>query len=278
MKTSSHFWIQCSNELPRSSWWAKFLEAHSSLKTLTEEKWTGAELKWPAILDSARSFTLFARQKIILIQEADKCLKSVKDPKELFKELESCAHIVVLLSEKDAPKTWPYSSWKAPMDNEQTHDKALFRWVDQIDRADLRASLRELDWALESGQHPLVCLQILTRHYRMGRLITYAHKKGLRELEMTQTLKLPKFVVEKWLKNTGFSQRQWNEIFYRLSEADLHLKSGFDQRDLLRKLSHDLCQIKRTRVKSRPSAFGANSFMTPSLFGSKLWPVAPSFS
>jgi DNA polymerase III delta subunit len=275
MKRKQHFWIRCSLDQTRSTWWPQWQKAFPRLKDLTEEKWSGQDLKWPALLDSARSFTLFARQKIILVQDGDKALKALKNPLELFQDFESCPHSIVILSESKAPKDWPFEVWEAPsIEIEESYDKALFQWVDQIDRTELRSALRDLDRALESGQHPLVCLQMLTRHFRMGRLVTYAQKKGLSDNEITRVLKLPRFVVEKWRKKSPISLRQWNEIFYRLSEADLHLKSGFDHRDILRKLSHDLCQIRKVKIKTREE----RAITTPSLFGSKLWPVAPSFS
>ncbi|TVQ81060.1 MAG: hypothetical protein EA369_00705 [Bradymonadales bacterium] len=274
MKPRKHVWIQVNEEVPRSFWWAEFLKGHSWAERLIEEKWAGESLRWAQVVDSSRSFTLFARQKLLLISQADKALKTVKKIEELFQEFQDCPHVILLLSESAPPKAWPFEQWVAPEPQEDgRHEKAIFRWMDQIDRSDLRSCLRELELSLDAGQHPLALLQMLTRHYRMGRLVTYAVKKGLSEAEITRSLKLPGFVIQKWRKAPRYSQTQWTHIFHKLSEADLFLKSGYDEKDVLRKLSHDLCQIRLKKMKllsARPARPGF-------LFGSPLLQVSPSF-
>jgi len=242
---------------------------------MSVEKFSGSELSWAQVFDSLRSFNLFCKQKVIVINDADKAIKKEKDSAKLFKNLNQGAHYVVLQSEQAKPKKWTYEFWNAPStQNLPTDDKAVFRWVDAIHSENLKRAIRELETALDQGTHPLVLLQLLTRHYRTGRLIHHAVEKRLSNAEILTCLKVPPFVVQKWKKSKRFSKKQWQLLFERLYKCDLELKSGGNDYWSLRKLSVDLIQ---SNLKLQ-SITKNNFVMTPaSLFEQSLWKVSPSF-
>lgn len=247
-------WVQVSEQNPFTQWWPNLCRHLSWPEKLVVEKWHGQDLSWPRLIDSFRSFTLFSREKVILLQMADKAIKREKNLKNLFDQLSKGPHHLVFQSEASAPKNWPFEVWQAPdADLVETDDKAIFRWIDAIQSQNLKMALVELDRGLQNRQHPLVFLQLIARHYRLGRLTHHALSKGLSEAEIIRTLKIPAFVFQKWARSRKISSRQWQSLFDRLHWADWQLKSGYEGTWILRKLSFDLIEIQQRNLhKSRP--------------------------
>lgn len=281
MKRNFCIWAQVDETVPWKIWWQEICETFTWPAQLDIEKWE-ASASLPQILDSVNSFSLFGKTKVIVVMNADKSLKKdldakSKELKEVFKKLNRGPHYVILHSEKEAPKAWPSTPWTSQKnEEEQIDDKAAFRWVDAIHQENLSKAIKELELALASSQHPLMLLQLLTRHYRMGRLIQYAQEAHLSEQEMTRYLKAPAFVIRKWTRKRAPSNAHWSRVFDRLWDSDFELKSGYDGAWALRKLTLDLIQLNQP--KRSPRHVRAVPAMRPFSNAPLLWPNAPSFA
>lgn len=275
MSQPSLYWVEAAAEVAWSQWWPKFCEDHKLAKEIEVQKFDGNEVAWPQVIDSLRSFSLFSKQKLILVRDAEKALKKCKEPKALFDQLNAGPYPVVLQASSKPPKKWAFLSWRAEIQGAQPSDeKAVFRWIDAIHADNLQKALVELQKSLDQGLHPLVFLQLLTRHYRLGRLIHHAQHKRLSDQEISSYLNVPPFVVQKWKRKAKKSNRFWKNLFESLHRCDLQLKSGMDEVWCLRKLTYDLIYRNQRRSKAQ-----IRFTMTPSsLFEQKLWQVATSFS
>lgn len=245
--TAKRIWIKVHKNQARSQWWPAICKDLKWKDHLEIETWAGSEISWPRVIDSLRSFTLFSKQKVLLVQETDRFSKADKTTTKLWEDLKEGPHHLLIQSENSPPKNWPFEFWESPFNEEESprDDKAIFRWIDAIQAKNLKQALCELDLALEGGQHPLVFLQLLARHYRLGRLIQHAHQKGWRESEILKIVKVPSFVLQKWLRGPKISGREWQRIFDRCHWADFQLKSGMDAESTLKRLSFELSAQNR---------------------------------
>lgn len=248
--------MQVDPIIPWSEWWPSFCSESQLEPKLSIERRSGAESNWAEIIDSLRSLNLFGGKKVVVISEAEKSLfKSKKEDKKLISQLQSCPHPVVFQSAKAAPKTWEAQTWKyqSPTTNVATDDKALFRWIDSISAQNIEQAVAELQASFQAGQHPLALLQLLGRHFRIGRLVQYAVKLGLSEQELGQRLNVPSFVIRRWKNMKAFSNAYWFQVFDKILATDLQLKSGEDELRCLRRLSFDLIQLNKRAVPKKSS-------------------------
>lgn len=248
MKSSRVYWCEVPEATPFSMWWSEFTTKETALKDLEIERWDASTAKWSQILDSLRSFTLFSKGKVVLLQHSEKLLKGLKPKQQeaLWADLHSISQTLILQSSETQPKAWPYKFWKSEYTEEVIDDKAIFKWLDSIQTGQFQRSLDELEVCIQSGNHPLVCLQMLTRNLRMGRLIQYATQKGMSETEVQDRLKIHRFIIQKWRRAKRLSETQWKLVFERLLRVDLQLKSGADSMWSLRQLSFDIIRIQNT--------------------------------
>lgn len=269
-------WAQIDSSTPLQAWWKNLCKEYSWPENLSVEKWQGQDLNWANLIDSLHTYHLFGQQKVLIITEADRALKKQKDLQKTIESLQKAPHRVILASEKMPPKEISLPLWKDLKIQEEEsvyQDKAAFRWIDAVHNENLHLAMTELETAIEKVDHPLVLLQLLTRHYRLGRLIQHAQEKRLADQETCDRLKIHAVMLKKWKKKQRLSRKKWAAVFERLHQTDWELKSGMDAHWGIRKLTFDLIQLAQA-----PVAIKQKKPQTPSLFSSKLWKVATSFA
>jgi DNA polymerase III delta subunit len=264
-------WAEISAETPWQEWQPKLFETFGWPLNVTIEKWDGSEVHWPKVLDSCNSFTLFKEAKVIVILEAHKPLQNVENFEALLTRFKKGPHKVILQSEEEKPKGFDIPSWKCESSERRTNEKASFNWIDLIHSNQLTTAISLLDEAIQI-QHPIALVQLITRDFRLGRLIHYGHQARIRESELSATLKVPAFVIQKWLRRPNLSRSQWSQIFDRLLQADLELKSGADGVWVLRKLTFDLIQLSHSPVRN------IKRIKRPLQPEPLLWTTLPSFA
>ncbi len=276
MKTPYCVWAVVTAEIPFTHWWSQLCENMKWPRELILERWSGHEIHWSHVMDSVNTFSLFKTQKGLVILEADRAFKDQKNsplPQNLFTRFQSGPHRIVFQSTQEPPKGLELPIWRSPdIEMKEEDGRIGFRWIDAVHSENLTLALTTLEAAFESGQHPLALLQLMTRHFRLGRLIQYAQQNRLREQEMTSTLRIQSFVIQKWNRKVPLSKARWASIFDRLLQADLELKSGADGIWVLRKLSFDLVRLhspSEKRIKKTKKS------LPPAL---QLWTASPSFA
>ncbi len=262
-------------EQPLSEWWQSLCSEIGIPTDIPTEKFHGSDTNWSRLLDSAKTLSLFSKQKAILVFEAEKAIKADKDSPQWIQALKQAPHWVVFHSSQAPTKNLDLKVWESPALNApEIDDKASFRWVDSLFTGNLAEALSHLENALQSDQHPLALIQLAARDFRLGRLIHYARENRLRETELSHSLKVSPFMIKKWAARPSLKSRHWTEIFDRILRADLEMKSGADQVWAIRKLTFDLIQIMSQDGKW----VGARRLKKPSINATPLWPIAPSFA
>jgi len=276
MGSKGCIWARIPAEQPWAEWWPEVCSQFKISDQIHVEKVQSSEMHWSRLLDSAKTLSLFAKQKAIVIFDADKAIKSDKNAARWIEELQQGPHWIVLHSSQACPKSLNLKAWESPKFNESLDDdKASFRWIDHLHNGQLSAALVSMETALSSGQHPLALLQLAARDFRLGRLIHYAKENRLGESELVSKLKVSPYMIKKWMSRPHLKSRQWNAIFEKLWKADLDLKSGNDEVWVLRKLSLDLSHLVSQDSRSQSSR---KAIKKPSPTPQPLWPTAPSFA
>lgn len=275
MSSSFCTWIQVSSETPFQIWFEQFKADFKLPKNVVVEKWEGNEIHWAKLLDSLNTINLFGQKKIIIVSKADQGLKQASEISKLIERFLKGPHWVLLHSEQVCPSSCKtLNSWKFESTEEQKfNEKAAFQWIDSIHSEQLTPAINLLDEALSSGQHPLQLVQLLTRDFRIGRLIHHALSSRWSEAELMSRLKVPGFVIQKWGRRPKLSRSQWSLVFDRLLEADLDLKSGADGLWVLRKLTFDLVQLSQTKTR-----LAIRRVKRPLRSEPLLWTIVPSFA
>jgi len=273
-KSKSHiFWARIDPETPWNEWWPSICEAQGWPKDIQTEKWSGtSDFSWARVLDSAKTFSLFAKFKAIIVADADKALKGEKDLPALVASLSQGPHKVIFQSSQACPKTLAIDSWEAPQNAHSSFDeKIAFRWIEALHLGKLSDALAALEGALSQDQHPFALLQLVARDFRLGRLIQHAIAQRIREEEMLRALRVNPYAIKKWGSRKVLRKSQWMSIFERLLVADLELKSGNEETWVLRKLTFDLIEMMSgADRKTRRSL--------PLRLEPKLWTALPSFA
>lgn len=273
-KSKTHlFWARVDSETPWSEWWPSICEAQGWPKDIQTEKWfSSSDFSWTRVLDSAKTFSLFAKFKAIIVVDADKALKTEKELDSLMASLAQGPHKVILQSSQSCPKNASIQVWEAPQNSHASFDeKIAFRWIENLHQGQLSDALAALEGALSQDQHPFALLQLIARDFRLGRLIQHALSQRIREQEIVQALRVNPYAIKKWTGRKSYRKSQWFHIFERLRAADLELKSGNEETWVLRKLTFDLIEtmsgVDRKIKRSSPSK------PEP-----KLWTALPSFA
>lgn len=254
------FSVSVSSEIPFRQWWSRFCQENRWPADMDVERWNyGGDFQWAQVLDSFRSFSLFNKEKAIVILQADRALKGLKEPQKIFEIFSRGPHRVVLqIEDSDISKKLGLNHWIFPETSASSalDQKAAFKWIDAVHAGQTAEALEKLEDALRAESHPMGLVQLMTRDFRIGRLIHYAHQNRFRESEITTRLKVQAFVVQKWLKRPNFTNSRWSKVFDLLLETDLQLKSGIDSQWVLRKMTLDLIELshqknlnKRMKVK-----------------------------
>lgn len=267
-------WAQVSNESPWRDWQEKLFAVMRWPLKLAVERWDGSDINWSKLIDSCNSFTLFNEGKVIVISQAEKAIKSIEDLEPLLRRLQKGPHRVIFQSELAAPANLgTVEVWKCPTSEVKLNEKSAFQWIDGIHSNQLTEAISALDQATQI-QHPIALVQLITRDFRMGRLIHYAQEARMRETELSSALRIHGFVIQKWLRRSKLSRSQWAQVFDRLLQADLELKSGAEGVWVLRKLTFDLVQLRHSTM--RPSL---RKIKRPPLSSAPLlWTISPSYA
>ncbi|MBN8554516.1 MAG: hypothetical protein J0L93_03650 [Deltaproteobacteria bacterium] len=277
-KENSILWATLSAETPWTDWWSALSSEKKWPKNLVIEKWKAPEFQWSQVVDSFHTFTLFKQTKAIIILEAEKALKAVKDLPGLLETFKKGPHFLIFQSEQKLPKDLELDTWtfESAESKNMVDDRVSFKWIDSIHSANLSQAILFLEQALKADQHPLALLQLVTRDFRIGRLIHHAQQSRLKENEILTTLKVHSFVLQKWMKRPTHSNQHWSSLFERLLEADLEMKSGADHIWVLRKLTLDLIQLTVASKAADKKVYA--KFRRPLKPAPQLWTIVPSFA
>ena len=276
MAAKGCIWARVPTEQPWAEWWLQVCQHLGISNEILVEKVQSSEMQWSRLNDSAKTLSLFAKQKAIVIFDAEKALKLDKNSHRWIEELQQGPHWIVLHSSQPCPKNLSLKVWESPLWKEPDEDdRSSFRWIDSLHKGELSEALHLMESALSSGQHPLALLQLAARDFRLGRLIHYAKDNRLGESELVTKLKVSPFMIKKWLSRPALKSRQWNAIFEKLWRADLDLKSGNDEVWVLRKLSLDLSHLVSQDRRPLPSK---KAVRKPLPIPQPLWPTAPSYA
>lgn len=266
-----------SSETPWKEWWSKLCQDQHWPADLAVERWNySGDFQWPQVLDSFNSFSLFNKHKAIVVLQADKALKALKEPQKIMEIFSRGPHRVIFqVAEASSAKDLGVPQWSAPASSEPIADqRAGFKWIDAIHNGQLTEAIQFLDEAIRADHHPLALIQLVNRDFRLGRVIHHANANRFREDEIATRLKVQGFVIQKWLRRPGFSNYRWAAIFDRLLSADLEMKSGADEIWSLRKLTFDL--VEMTTQKSAVKRLQKVKKSSPVV--SLPWQALPSFA
>jgi DNA polymerase-3 subunit delta len=103
----------------------------------------------------------------------------------------------------------------------------IFHMVDALGIRNTRRAMELVEQLLGDGQHPLYLMHMITRQFRILLQIKELQAKGTSAGDIRALLGLHPFVVQKTVKQSrNFSMRQLEEIYHRLLEMDVAIKSG----------------------------------------------------
>jgi DNA polymerase III delta subunit len=266
-----------ASETPWKDWWSKLCQERHWPADLAVERWNySGDFQWVQVLDSFHSFSLFTKHKAIVILQADKALKSLKEPKKILDILSRGPHRVVFqIADPSSLKIDGLAQWIFPVSTQEVADqRSSFKWIDAIHAGQLTEAIQYLDEAIRSDHHPLALIQLVTRDFRLGRVIHHAHSNRFRESEIATRLKVQAFVIQKWLRRQNFTNYRWAALFDRLLAADLEMKSGADEIWVLRKLTFDLVEMTSQKALARR----IQKLKKPSPIVQLPWTALPSFA
>lgn len=118
----------------------------------------------------------------------------------------------------------------------------IFELTDALGRRDRRAALLSLGNLLESGEHPLMVLTMMARHFRQMLTAKEMIRSGHPPHEIGQAAQIPAFLLDNFLRQArSFDQRIAERIYRRLGDIDLKIKtSSANERTLLESLIYTL--------------------------------------
>lgn len=255
-------WAQVAPEIPFKTWWTELCGAEGwNASTWIVERWVATEVSWGQIFDSMNALSLFRQDKALVVQDAERLFKGEKNIAKLIERLSKGPNRIIFQSKEPAPKASGLTTWSASFVEAEVNDRAAFQWIDAIHAKNMNQALGLLDQAIHASGHPFGLLQLIQRDFRLGRLIHHAQASRLKEAEMSQWLKVPSFVIQKWIGRRFYQNTVWSRFFDRLWTADLELKSGQDPMWVLKKLTYDLIQLS-TSARSKQAAFEVQKALT----------------
>jgi DNA polymerase-3 subunit delta len=119
---------------------------------------------------------------------------------------------------------------------------SIFELTDALGRRDRRAALRSLGNLLESGEHPLIVLTMMARHFRQVLIAKEMIRSGHTPHEIGQAAQIPAFLLDNFLRQArSIDQSIAERVYTRLGEIDLRIKtSSANERTLLESLIYTL--------------------------------------
>jgi len=108
-----------------------------------------------------------------------------------------------------------------------TRIESIFDLTDAMGRGDRSTALTLLDRLLAEGQAPLMILAMMTRHFRQMWKISELVSQKVPQSELPRRVGAsPYFLKGLMQQATRFDHRQYRQVFNRLLETDLALKSS----------------------------------------------------
>jgi len=108
-----------------------------------------------------------------------------------------------------------------------TRIESIFDLTDAMGRGDRSTALTLLDRLLAEGQAPLMILAMMTRHFRQMWKISELLSQKVPQSELPRRVGAsPYFLKGLMQQATRFDHRQYRQVFNRLLETDLALKSS----------------------------------------------------
>ncbi len=153
---------------------------------------------------------------------------------EAAKELADFIGDNLRLLDQEIEKLIAYTDGARPISREDVHlltsyvkEANIFRMVDALGQRDGQLASKLLHRLLDEGVHPLALLSMIVRQFRIMIQVKELAGRGLGTRAIGARLKLRDFVVEKGLQQArGFSMAQLEEVYHRLLETDLAIKTG----------------------------------------------------
>jgi len=123
----------------------------------------------------------------------------------------------------------------------------IFQLTDYVGARQARQALTALDRLMLAGESPLGVLALLARQTRILWQVKDAQARGVSPSQMAQTLRLPEFVIRKYVQQAAlFSPDRFPRIHEALRQADIAMKStGLSPVTVLEDLVVRLCSSER---------------------------------
>lgn len=119
-----------------------------------------------------------------------------------------------------------------------SRQQGIFDFIGAVSQRDRNSALKSLANLLGLGEHPLVVVTMLARHFRQMLIAKESMQKGMSGRDIGAAAQIPPFILDKFLRQVkGVENRDIHEIYLRLATIDKQLKSSsLDGRVLLESL------------------------------------------
>jgi DNA polymerase-3 subunit delta len=124
-----------------------------------------------------------------------------------------------------------------------TRQHGVFELTGAIGRRDVTGALRLLGNLIESGEPPLVLVNLMARHFRQTIIVQQSLQQGKKPREAATAAGIPPYFADEFIRQArGLPPQAAKRIYTRLAEADHRLKSSnVEPRMLLESL---ICSLK----------------------------------
>jgi DNA polymerase III subunit delta len=119
-----------------------------------------------------------------------------------------------------------------------SRQQGIFDLIGAVSQRDRNTALKSLANLLSMGEHPLVVVTMLARHFRQMLIAKESMQKGISARDIGAAAQIPPFILEKFLRQVkGVENSDIHAIYLRLATIDKQLKSSsLDGRVLLESL------------------------------------------
>jgi DNA polymerase III subunit delta len=119
-----------------------------------------------------------------------------------------------------------------------SRQQGIFDFIGAVSQRDRNSALKSLANLLSMGEHPLVVVTMLARHFRQMLIAKESMQQGMNWRDIGAAAQIPPFILDKFLKQVkGVENSDIHDIYLRLATIDKQLKSSsLDGRILLESL------------------------------------------
>jgi DNA polymerase-3 subunit delta len=116
-----------------------------------------------------------------------------------------------------------------------SRQQGIFDFIGAISQRDRNGALKSLANLLNMGEHPLVVVTMLARHFRQMLIAKESLQQGMNWKDIGTAAQIPPFILDKFLRQVkGVEAADIHNIYLRLAAIDKQLKSSaLDGRMLL---------------------------------------------